>query len=155
MIQNTKSFSKQFLLISGFSCLMMSVACSPTINKRGNLLESYQIDEIKVGETTRSEVLRNLGSPTAKGTFDTNIWYYIGQKTEKTGIFDPEIVEEKVYVAQFNDAGILEHFEPVEGGRVKIPYSRQKTITGGTETTIMQDLLGNLGKFNPQTGEGQ
>ena len=68
-------------------------ACTPTQTNRGNMVEDFRIAEITPGVSTRSNVLKSLGSPTTTAPFDDNIWYYIGQKMEKHGIFDPEVVE--------------------------------------------------------------
>lgn len=129
---------------------LLTAACTPVTAQRGNLLEDYQVGAVQPGVSTRSEVLRNLGSPTTQSTFDSAVWYYIGQETEKRGILDPEIVEERIFLIAFNDDGVVEHFEEVDRARIAIPFERSKTPTHGNERTIAQELLGNLGKFNPQ-----
>ncbi|MCB9983150.1 MAG: outer membrane protein assembly factor BamE [Rhodospirillales bacterium] len=123
------------------------------VAQRGNMLENHQMQQIVPLESTRSDVLRNLGSPTSKSTFNPNVWYYIGQKTEKRGIFDPEVVEERIVMVAFNEEGYVETIQDIDRERMNIPYVREKTPTHGNETTVMQQFLGNLGKFNPQTGQ--
>lgn len=127
-------------------------ACTPTIAQRGNMLEDHQLTQIEAGTSTRSDVLRNLGSPTTKSTFDSNVWYYIGQETEKRGILDPEITAERIVLVAFNDEGILETLEEIDRERMNIPFERSKTATHGNDRTVLQEFLGNLGKFNPNQG---
>ncbi len=122
--------------------------CTPVVSQHGNLVNNYQVEEVKVGESTRSDVLRILGSPTTQSTFNPDIWYYIGQEMEKHGILDHEVTEERILVVAFNDNGIVETIAPYTGERQDIPYSRSKTPTHGNELTFMQQLLGNLGRFN-------
>ncbi|MEM6781892.1 MAG: outer membrane protein assembly factor BamE [Pseudomonadota bacterium] len=129
-------------------------ACTPTQATRGNIVEDHRMEAIIAGESSRTDVLRNMGSPTTQAPFDDNIWYYIGQKTEKHGIFDPEVVEEKIVVVAFNDEGIVQDVQEVDSDRVDIPVVRRKTPTGGHEVTLMQQLLGNVGRFNAPTNEG-
>jgi len=117
------------------------------------MVQDFQIAEIIELESTRSDVLRAMGSPTTKSTFDKNVWYYIGQETEKHGILDPEVVEERIVLVAFNDEGFVEALKDIDRERLNIPYVREKTPTHGNETTIMQQFLGNLGKFNPNTGQ--
>ena len=114
------------------------------------MLENYQVDDVVTGESKRSDVLRALGSPTTKSTFDSNVWYYIGQETEKRGIFDPKVTKERIFLVAFNDEGTLEAIEEIDRERINIPYVRDKTKTHGNERTLVQEFLGNLGKFNPQ-----
>jgi outer membrane protein assembly factor BamE (lipoprotein component of BamABCDE complex) len=139
-----------FLLAISTAVLM---GCSPTVSQRGNMLEDYQVEEVSVGESKRSDILRTLGSPTTKSTFDSNVWYYIGQETEKRGIFDPEVVKERIFLVAFDPDGTVEAFQEIDRERMSIPYERKKTPTHGNERTITQELLGNLGKFNPQSNE--
>ncbi|MCC7305256.1 MAG: outer membrane protein assembly factor BamE [Alphaproteobacteria bacterium] len=138
--------NKTPLLLLG-ACVL--AACTPTVAKRGNMLEDYQMKSVQAGISTRSDVLRMLGSPTTQAPFDENIWYYIGQETEKRGILDPEVVKERIVAVQFAGDGTVNSIRELpKGSRIDIPIARSKTSTGGTDYTLMQQLLGNLGKFN-------
>lgn len=149
-----KSARGKFVLLAGVAAILIAPACSPTSAKRGNLIEDYQLSEIEQGVSTRSDVLRNLGSPTTRSTFDQNVWYYIGQQTEKRGILDPEVVDERIIVVGFDDEGVVEVVRDVDNARVDVPILRDKTPTHGNEVTALQQFFGNLGRFNPQsTGE--
>lgn len=112
------------------------------------MLEDYQLKELQAGTSTKSDVLRVLGSPTTQSTFNEDVWYYLGQKTEKRGILDPQVAEERVVVVSFNKEGVLESFHDADGDRTAIPYARTKTPTHGNELTFMQQLMGNMGRFN-------
>jgi outer membrane protein assembly factor BamE (lipoprotein component of BamABCDE complex) len=134
-----------------FSCAALAVlisGCSPTLAVRGNILQDYQVASVVVGQDTQSEVLRKLGSPTTKAPFDDRTWYYMGQKTEKHGILDPKINEEKIYEVTFDEQDILANIRDVTQKRLAVPYIREKTPTTGSELTVTQQLLGNLGRFN-------
>lgn len=126
------------------------IGCTPTVAQRGNMLEDYQVEQIITGIHTRTDVLRLLGSPTTRAPFDEDIWYYIGQETEKRGILDPKVVEERIVRVAFNEEGIVQRIEEIDRERIDIPVARAKTPTHGNEMTVMQQLLGNLGRFNPQ-----
>jgi outer membrane protein assembly factor BamE (lipoprotein component of BamABCDE complex) len=142
-----------FATLALIATLFVTSACTPTLAQRGNMLEDHQVAEVTVGESTRSDVLRNLGSPTTQSTFNSNVWYYIGQETEKRGILDPEVIEERIFLVAFTDEGVLETLEEVDRERMNIPYVRKKTKTYGNETGVLQQFLGNLGKFNPQQAQ--
>lgn len=124
-------------------------ACSPTIAERGNMLEDYQMKAVQPGVSTRSDVLRLLGSPTTEAAFDSNLWYYIGQETSKRGILDPEVTKERVVTVKFGEDGTVAYIQEMpKGSGLDIPIERSKTKTKGNDFTIMQQFLGNLGKFN-------
>lgn len=130
----------------------MLQACTPLTSQHGNMLEDFQVSEVKAGEHTRSDVLRILGSPTTQSTFNTNVWYYLGQETQKRGILDQKVTDERVVVVMFREDGVVDAIQEVDNDRENIPYARTKTPTHGNDLTFMQQLLGNLGRFNsPQS----
>lgn len=144
---------KKYSLLAGAGLCLILGACTPTQAQRGNLLEDEQIKRIETGKHTKSDVLRLIGSPTTVAPFDDSIWYYIGQETEKRGILDPEIKKERIVAVKFAEDGMIESINDVNSGRINIPIERESTPTHGNQTTIMQEFLGNLGKFNPQDNQ--
>jgi len=139
-------------LILGASSLTL-LACTPTINERGNIVQDYQIEQVTIGIHTRRDVLKILGSPTTQAPFNDNLWYYIGQKTKKRGVFDEEVAEERIVAVKFDPEGIVRVIKEVESDRIDIPIESAKTKTHGNEFTLPQQLLGNLGKFNRPPGQ--
>lgn len=147
-IENMK---KKLMLSLGAAVLLGTAACTPTINQRGNMLEDHQMEHVVLGIHTRSDVLRLLGSPTTKAPFDDNVWYYIGQETEKRGILDPDVTAERIVEVKFDEEGIVQQVADVDTERLNVPLERSKTPTHGNDMTVMQQFLGNLGRFNPQS----
>ncbi|MCF8495524.1 MAG: outer membrane protein assembly factor BamE [Alphaproteobacteria bacterium] len=142
------------LLLAGIVLALAPAACTPTVAQRGNLVENHNLEQVVPMVHTRSDVLRILGSPTTVAPFDDKIWYYIGRETLKRGILDPEITKERVVKVTFNEEDIvLAVEEEASDHRLDIPIARTKTPTHGTDLTFMQQLLGNLGRFNPGTQE--
>lgn len=141
---------KTIHLLSAAAILIGASACTPTVAQRGNLLEDHQITKVEEGTSTRSDVLRLLGSPTTVAPFNEDIWYYIGQETEKKGILDPKVTEERIVAVVFNAEGIVEQVSDIDRERINIPLERDSTPTHGNDSTVMQQFLGNLGRFNPQ-----
>lgn len=121
-------------------------ACTPVVAKRGSAVEEEQLMQIKVGESTREDVAKLLGTPTQMATFDDKTWYYIGQRTEQEAFYDPELKEQKIVTIEFTPEGkvasvnksgaeLARNIDPVD----------DKTPTYGKDLTIVQQLLGNLG----------
>lgn len=125
-------------------------ACAPQIANRGNLIKDYQLVTLKPGTTTKSDVLKALGSPTTQDPFDENTWFYMGQVTSKTGVFDPKVTSERILKITFDKDGTMTAMNDVGGHREDLPIVRDKTPTSGNEVTVMQQFFGNLGRFNGQ-----
>jgi outer membrane protein assembly factor BamE (lipoprotein component of BamABCDE complex) len=151
MIRNLK----KTILLMTCSAGLLAAACAPTLAVRGNMLEDYQLAEVKPGTSTRSDVLRSLGSPTTQSTFDSNIWYYIGQETQKSGILDPKVIKERIVQVTFTSEGIVQEARDIDRAHMDIPYTRDKTPTHGNDASALQEFFGNLGKFNPKGAEGK
>jgi outer membrane protein assembly factor BamE (lipoprotein component of BamABCDE complex) len=132
-------------------CLVSAAACSPTIANRGNMVSDEQMAEVITGFHTRSDVLRYMGSPTTVAPFDENVWYYVGQETAKKGILDPKVIEERIVQVTFDGDGKVVDVVDLDTERLDIPVDRNKTPTHGNDVTFMQQLLGNMGRFNPAT----
>lgn len=130
--------------------LLLLGACTPVKATRGNMLEDYQVASLAPGVDSKAEVMRKVGSPTTTAPFDDNTWYYLGQITEKRAVLDPKVVQERVYKMTFNADGILQTAQMVDNKREDISPSTDKTSTGGSDVTAIQQLLGNLGKFNKE-----
>lgn len=129
-------------------------ACAPSTAVRGNLLTPDKIEEVEVGTLTKNDLIRAIGSPTTVAPFDANIWYYIGQQTEKQGFLDREIIDQIVYQAQFDEEGTLTSFNKLETEDIDVAFSEDKTPTYGNDISVVQQLLGNLGRFNPAGAAG-
>lgn len=136
--------------------LLALTACTPTLEKRGNILEDSQISQIKVGDSTREDVAKILGTPTQMATFDDKVWYYIGQRTEQEAFFDPELKEQRIVTVEFTPEGKVAAIN--QGGAEKvraITPSADKTPTYGKQLSVVQQLLGNLGRPTIPKGKEQ
>jgi outer membrane protein assembly factor BamE (lipoprotein component of BamABCDE complex) len=142
--------SSLFSLLAATASAAVLVACTPEKDLHGVLPDKELIAEIKPGQTRQEDVNRILGTPSAVATFDKETWYYIGEKTETVAFFKPDILEHKVLVVRFTKEGVVEDIEQVDAkknGKSVTPVARE-TPTKGKELTIIQQLVGNVGRFN-------
>ena len=130
--------------------LCVIAACSPVVNQRGNLIDDARLEKVQVGQMNRVEVLNLLGTPTSRSTFDDDTWYYIGQVTEKTAFFNPEVVERRILKLEFDADGTLVALDELNlEDAQEVEKVDRETPTLGRELGVLEQLLGNLGRFNP------
>ena len=125
-------------------------ACTPEKDVHGVLPDKELVAEIKPGQTRQEDVTRILGTPSATATFDKETWYYIGERTETVAFFKPSVLEHKVIVVRFDKQGTVEDIQQVDAkkdGKDVTPVARE-TPTKGKELTVLQQLIGNVGRFN-------
>ena len=125
------------------------IACTPKVDVRGNFPDPERLSEIKPGEFSREEVAEILGSPSTKAVFDQETWFYVSQKTETLAFFEPVVKERKVIILKFDKEGIVSQIDTLtaEDGKKIMPVERT-TPTAGNELDIIDELFGNLGRFN-------
>jgi outer membrane protein assembly factor BamE (lipoprotein component of BamABCDE complex) len=130
--------------------------CAPDIEKRGDLPETDALAQVRPGTTTRAEIVKLLGSPSSTGVFDPNTWYYISKETKQISFFDPSILDQQVYVINFDGNGVVSNVEhkTLKDAR-NIPMAPGATPAPGRELTFMEQLVGNLGRFNGSSNEAQ
>lgn len=138
---------KKLILSSILSVSILS-ACTPVVATRGNLLEDYQMKEILAGIDGKDDVVRKVGSPTTVAPFDENTWYYMGQRTEKKGILDPKLVKERIVVVKFDTDGKVGSVVERRDGHQDVPVVQRTTPVQGNDFTFLQQMVGNIGKFN-------
>ena len=124
--------------------------CTPARNTHGNLVSDVRYNQVHPYETTRYELRQIWGPPTAVAPFTGgDTWYYIGQKSEVMGIFKEEITDRRVIRVDFDTAGTVTQIAELDPGAGQdIDPVNRRTPTAGREFTILQQLVGNLGRFN-------
>lgn len=138
------------------SCLLLS-SCAwlmPAPQLRGNKVDADSIKELVPGTSTKADVTAVIGSPTARDTFDDNTWLYISELTQpRIGRVLGEL-NQNVVVLTFDDKGVLKSIGKLDkDAALPAPMIARTTASPGTEASFFQQLLGNIGRFNP-TGTG-
>tara|TARA_Y100001001_G_scaffold163878_1_gene194199 strand:+ start:1691 stop:2194 length:504 start_codon:yes stop_codon:yes gene_type:complete len=157
--QETHMF-KYFFKISAYNIaialvILTATSCAPSRALHGNLVTPDRTENLAFGKSTKDDVMRALGSPTSRAAFNDNIWYYIGIETTKQGFMDPKIKNKKVVLVAFDEQGALSRFENITEDGVDVPIVSRETPTHGTNLTVLEQLLGNVGRFNAAADQGQ
>ena len=117
---------------------------------RGNKVEADSLKELTPGTSTKADVTAVIGSPTAHDSFDDNVWLYISELTQdRIGRTLGEL-EQNVVVLHFDDKGVLKTIDKLDKqDALPVTVIARTTPSPGTEASFLQQLLGNIGRFNP------
>lgn len=138
------------------SAALALAACSSTVNDRGNLPDHKLLSEIKPGVTTREQVAQILGTPSSTSVFDNNAWYYISKKTKRVSFFDPTVLAQNVYVVNFNKDNVVSSVGHRDLANARpISPAPGETPSAGRKLSFVQQILGNVGRFNNTTPSSQ
>jgi outer membrane protein assembly factor BamE (lipoprotein component of BamABCDE complex) len=135
------------LLVAGAA--LAASACTPRLDVRGNLPDPDNVLAVQPGVTTRDQVAQLLGSPSTVGTFDDKTWYYMSKRTETTSFFDPKVLDQEVLIVKFDDSGVVSDMQLYGDEKAQAIQPVERTTPNlGQEMTVLQQLVGNLGRFN-------
>jgi outer membrane protein assembly factor BamE (lipoprotein component of BamABCDE complex) len=145
-------------LPAGFAGMLAAAgiaACAPTVDQRGHLPEPDKVAAIQPGSTTREQVAKLLGTPSSTGVFDDKNWYYISRRVKQVSFFDPDVMDQQVYIVNFDNQGVVRGVDhkDLKDGQPIVP-APGATPAPGRELTFLEQVLGNIGRFNKGGGGG-
>lgn len=142
--QSISGFFALTLLLSG--CAVFRSSPIP----QGSLVEPDDYNQLIPGSSTRSDALDLLGSPTAKGAFDDNTWIYVSTVSHLAPMDFPHLSKQQVVVLKFSPAGTLNSVRTLAlKDSFRIAMNSNVTPTPGSKINVLQQILGNVGRYNP------
>ena len=127
---------------------LVIAGCNPTLRTHGFRYTNNEAPELVPGEDDQASVLAQLGSPSTRGVFETDTWYYISATREELSYLRPTTRERRVFAVRFDDEGVVSEIEEygLDDGRV-VALVERETPTRGRELTLLEQLLGNVGRL--------
>jgi outer membrane protein assembly factor BamE (lipoprotein component of BamABCDE complex) len=137
--------------------LLALAACTNPVDQHGNLPPADKVSQIKPGTTDKATVTQLLGSPSSIAAFDGNTWYYISAKMRPEPARLPAVLDQQVVAVHFDKDGIVSGVDhrTLADAETVVP-NPNATPAPGREFTLMEQLIGNFGKFtaNDKGDEG-
>lgn len=141
-------FRKAVLAAAAATALLATGACTPITTYSGFQAVEVNPADVKVGEDTKSTVMGKLGSPSVQSTFDPNLWFYMSQVTDRVAFYQPRVARRDIVAIAFDPA--TEQVATVNSYSLKdgkvFALNDRETPTRGREMTILEQLLGNVGR---------
>jgi len=120
---------------------------------RGNKVDPDALKELHPGVSTQADASSLLGSPTAHASFDDRTWLYIEEVTRPRIAATQAVLAQNVVVLTFDDKGVLRSVSTLDQkDALPVDVVARATPSPGSSASFMQQLLGNVGRFN--TGPG-
>ena len=144
-----------FFIISLFTsaCTLKKV-----VNHHGVQFLNKKQEKLAVNRSNKNDILKLLGSPSTKSTFDNDLWIYIERKTNSSSLtkFGSErIIVNNVLLLEINNMGLLEKKEFLDLATMqKLKFSEQTTESQYKKNTFVYDFLSSLRqKINDPLGK--
>lgn len=131
------------------AALLLVTACENMTEIRGFSPAPGAVDKLEVATQSREDVQRLIGSPSAVATFNPNVWYYISEKQEGWGPARPWIADQNVIQITFNESGRVDKIKYYDMKDAQnITMVARTTPAFGKELTVLEQILGNVGRFS-------
>jgi outer membrane protein assembly factor BamE (lipoprotein component of BamABCDE complex) len=125
------------------------LSCAPRLDNHGNTVDLDNLVEIEPGKTRKTRVSALLGAPSTRSDYGQDTWIYIGSKTKTVAFFQPEVVNRRVVYITFGADGVVNSIGKLsDADGKKIEFVSRQTPTSGQRITLLQQLLGNVGRFS-------
>ncbi len=136
------------ILLAAAACAALAgAACAPTSTYNGFQARDEKPADVKVGVDTKSTILTRLGSPTLQSTFGDANWFYISQITEREAYFLPRVRSREVVRISFDKDDKVAEVKKLEmKDGYQIAYDKRETPTRGRDLSILEQILGTLGR---------
>ena len=122
-----------------------------------NLLEKKQ-EKLFLKTTNKNDIIKILGPPSTKSTFDNDIWIYIERKTTTKKLFKlarKKILVNNVLVLEIDSYGLLVKKEFYNMEKMNdLDFSKRKTETTYTKKSFVYDFMSSMRqKLNDPLGK--
>lgn len=130
--------------------LVVLTACSTLYRNHGYVPTDDELATVEVGVDTRETVTEKIGRPTASGLLNDVGWFYVQSRWAYRGAFEPREIDRQVVAITFAESGTVENIERfgLERGKV-VPLSRRVTESSVKGLSVIQQLLGSIGRVTP------
>ena len=109
------------------------------VKKQGKLI---------INKSNKNDILKLLGSPSTKSSFDNDFWIYIERKTDNTSLMkfgEERIIVNNVLVLEINKLGMLEKKEFLDLNNMQdVKFTKEITSSEYKKTSFLYEFLTSL-----------
>ncbi len=141
----SKNLKLSFLLFAG-----LLSGCA-VIDHHGHELTPEDLKVIQVGKTTRDQVGKRFGTPSAVSPFGNGTWLYMSKTTSRRAFLTPSVLRSSVTRIEFDKKSVVQGLTSLtEADERIISHVNRRTPTAGYEFGAVDQIFSNVGKFNGQ-----
>ena len=127
-------------------------ACGGQYRNHGYMPLAEDVDALIVGVDTRDSIIEVMGVPTTGGVLTEEAMYYVRSRVHHKGYVKPNEIQRDVLVLSFDKNQILRNVERfgIEKGKL-IRLEHRVTEAPGGNRSVLQQIIGSIGGFNPNS----
>ncbi len=144
----TRKFRSQAVAAFALLTAGLLAGCTTSEQIRGFFVDEELFEAVTPGIDNVNSVRRMLGNPSASGTFDPGVWYYVSTYTKKKSFFHEKASKHDVLAITFDGKGIVEDTKRYSLADTRsINVRKDTTPTRGKKLGFFEQIFGNIGRF--------
>ena len=149
---------KNLFLFIIISLIFSSCALKKVEEIHGVRFLDKKQEKLTINKSNKNDILKLLGSPSTKSTFDNDLWIYIERRTDNSSLtkFGSErIIVNNVLLLEINNMGLLEKKEFLDLANMQeLIFTEQITENQYKKNTFVYDFLSSMRqKINDPLGK--
>lgn len=142
--------SNHFVTVSILAVFLSFLSgCVKNEYANGYSFDEAQLVKLVDEKSGKGRVKSLLGSPSSRSDFGEETWYYIHRQYENIAFFEKELVSQDIIAVRFDESDRVVSIKQYnEQNAREIAVADDITPTEGHDLNIIEQLLGNLGRFN-------
>ena len=131
--------------------IILTCSCINRFEDHGYSFELTQYQP-KTGISSRSEIIRNMGSPTLMTYINDEItWIYFEEKTKRMLFFKPTIIKRKILTLSFDQDNIAKNVKYYDlEDENNFDFSYKHTKVREIKKNWFVEIFSNIGQVTPQ-----
>ena len=128
-------------------------ACSFRVEKSGYMFDNNDIDFIKKGVTSKTTLLKSLGTPTIVSQIDDKeLWIYYSENTKHILFFKPTIIDRDILLLKFDEESRVNDIKKLDLNDEDKQYffNQNKTFVQGHKNNLFKSIYENIGSIIPR-----
>ena len=140
-----------FLKILFCFFLLTLTSCSSNIQNNGISETKFNKIDVKIGKTTKKDLISKYGPPFFESVFNKNVIYYVSHKTTYKTLEKFKTKKLFVYEITFNEKNIVSNFKKYsEKNAYNISVSDKASTDKKDTIFIFKEILNNMRRKNIQ-----
>ncbi len=120
---------------------------------QGYIVDEVLVASVQPGVDNRASVEKTLGRPTWASEFDNGEWYYVTRNSSQLAFLTPKPTSQSIIIISFDSGGGVTKVERDGLDKiVSVKMEDDKTPTLGRDSSLIQDLFGNIGQVSSGGG---
>ena len=129
----------------GIFCLGFLAGCGERISEHGHVIDQAEMDTIKIGQTSRADIIDMFGRPSFEGAFDSRTIYYASQIMELQVAGINKTKSREIYTFSFDANNNLQKIDLIdEKSGLNVAHIDAKTPTPGDTFNAVEQIFLNL-----------